>query len=157
MRRRAHATRLGTALDGHGICGNHTGTSAQGHIYPADLDACGGRVGVTPDSKGMSVHYYMTQSKAPFTLGCFGDAASYPVTTAQCRALYNECGDDRTTLVTNAGSVLYDLDCPCYDSSGCNVVYLTYLSCNSTSHISFFIHGPYILPYEKTLLNVIYS
>jgi len=118
-----HAMRIGTALDGHGIYGNHTATSSAGSlIYPTDLDACGGRVGVTPDSNGASVYYYMMQSKAPFTVGCFGDKASYPVTVQQCRSLYSECGDDKTTLATDTGNVVYDLDCPCFDSSGSNVV-----------------------------------
>lgn len=117
-----HSTRIATAADGHGIYGNHTSVDSNGYVYPTDLDACGGRVGVTPDSKGASVYYYMTKNSPPFTLGCYGDKASYPVTLAQCRALYSSCGDDKTTLVTDSGSVTYDLDCPCFNSAGTNVL-----------------------------------
>jgi hypothetical protein len=117
-----HSTRIATAADGHGIYGNHTSIDSNGFVYPTDLDACGGRVGITPDSNGNSVYYYMTRNNPPFTVGCYGDKASYPVTLTQCRALYSSCGDDKTTLVTDSGDVLYDLDCPCFDSStGSNI------------------------------------
>jgi hypothetical protein len=117
-----HSTRIATAADGHGIYGNHTSIDSNGYVYPTDLDACGGRVGVTPDSGGSSVYYYMTRNLPPFTLGCYSDKASYPVTLTQCRVLYDSCGDDLTTLVTDSGSLSYDLDWPCFNSAGSNVI-----------------------------------
>ena len=46
-----HSTRIGTALDGHGIYGKFI----SGGILPNDLDGCNGRLGVTPDSNGKRV------------------------------------------------------------------------------------------------------
>ena len=109
-----HSTRIGTALDGHGIYGKYVATNA----LPTDLDACGGRTGVTPDSNGEEVYYYMVQDVAPFTVGCFGPVASVD----ECRALYDTCGDgDETLVTTRDGTRRYDPDCPCYDAAGSNV------------------------------------
>ena len=47
-----HSTRVGTAFDGNGIYGKYIGKNEK---VPTDLDACGGRTGVTPDSNGKSV------------------------------------------------------------------------------------------------------
>merc|ERR1719440_147017 len=43
-----HSTRIGTAGDGNGIYGMYI----DGGVVPDDLDWCGGRYGVTPDSNG---------------------------------------------------------------------------------------------------------
>ena len=103
-----HSTRVGTALDGNGIYGKYI----NGGIEPTDLDACGGRTGITPDSNGEEVYYYVIQDRAPFTVGCFGPVAS----VQECRALYNTCGDgDAYEVTTNHGTIMYDPDCPCYD------------------------------------------
>ena len=63
-----HSTRIGTAGDGNGIYG----AFVDGGLVPTDLDACGGRYGITPDSNGQRVYYYVMQESAPFTLACFG-------------------------------------------------------------------------------------
>jgi len=105
-----HSTRLATMLDGRGLYGKFVATDT----LPADLDACGGRTGVTPDSNGEPVYYYMVQDRPPFTVGCFG-----PVTSVeQCRSLYpDSCGngDEITVTTDNYGSFRYDPDCPCYE------------------------------------------
>ena len=113
-----HSTRVGTALDGNGIYGHNI----DGGCEPTDLDACGGRTGVTPDSGGAAVYYYVITNKAPFALGCFGKKDHF-TTVDECRALYpTECGDgDKVTLTTEHGSGEYDLDCPCFDKDGSNV------------------------------------
>lgn len=108
-----HSTRIGTALDGNGLYGKYV----DGGKVPTDLDACGGRTGVTPDSNGEEVYYYVVQDQPPFTVGCFGPVNSLE----ECKALYATCGDDATEITTAAGSQLYDLDCPCYEN-GINVV-----------------------------------
>jgi len=110
-----HSTRVGTALDGNGIYGK----DIEGGVEPTDLDACGGRVGATPDSNGAPVYYYVTSNAAPFTVGCFGSVATYPVSVAQCRALYPRgCLDSRKLCIkTVQGSGWYVPDCPCYDGA----------------------------------------
>lgn len=50
-----HSTRIGTMLDGNGLYGKYVAKDT----LPTDLDACGGRKGVTPDSGGKEVYYYM--------------------------------------------------------------------------------------------------
>ena len=105
-----HSTRIGTAGDGNGIYGKHI----DGGIEPTDLDACGGRFGVTPDSNGEVVYYYPISALAPFSLGCYG-----PATVEQCRAMYPaKCGANTATIetiTTKYGSGQYALDCPCFD------------------------------------------
>ena len=102
-----HSTRIGTALDGNGIYGHNI----DGGCEPTDLDWCGGRTGVTPDSQGKSVYYYVVSNRAPFALGCFG-----PITTeAECRALYPECDGVGHSFTTAYGTDDYDLDCPCFN------------------------------------------
>jgi hypothetical protein len=45
-----------------------------------------------------------------------------PVSLKTCRELYDGCGNgDEVTITTKAGSVKYDLWCPCFDSEGSNV------------------------------------
>jgi hypothetical protein len=112
-----HSTRIGTALDGHGIYGKYIA----GGVVPTDLDACGGRVGVTPDSNGAEVYYYPVTDTAPFTLGCFANKAAYPVSVAQCKALYSGCSSAPITVTTAHGSGQYILDCPCFDKFHSNV------------------------------------
>lgn len=109
-----HSTRLGTALDGNGMYG----TFVNGGVLPTDLDVCHGRTGVTPDSNGEEVYYYMVTEEAPFSIGCYG-----PIDTVrECRDLYPECGNgDRYNVTTDWGTDLYDLDCPCFDNDGCNL------------------------------------
>ena len=103
----SHSTRIGTAADGNGIYGHNI----EGGCEPTDLDWCGGRTGVTPDSQGQSVYYYVVSNRAPFALGCFG-----PVTTeAECRALYPECDGVAQSFTTAHGTDDYDLDCPCFN------------------------------------------
>lgn len=109
-----HSTRIGTALDGNGIYGNHI----DGGMEPTDLDACGGRMGVTPDSGGEEVYYYSISASAPFSLGCFGPVGS----VEECRALYESCDGKRECVTTDEGTGWYDLDCPCFDGDGSNVV-----------------------------------
>jgi hypothetical protein len=109
-----HSTRIGTALDGHGIYGSNI----EGGQPPDDLDVCGGRRGVTPDSNGEEVYYYVVTEEAPFTVGCFGPVAS----VEECRALEPNCGnDDRYHVETRWGAGEYDLDCPCFDEFGSNI------------------------------------
>ncbi len=109
-----HSTRIGTALDGNGIYGHNIA----GGCEPTDLDWCGGRTGVTPDSNGQEVYYYVVSNKAPFALACFG-----PVDTeADCRALYPECDGVAQSFTTAHGTDDYDLDCPCFDpATGSNM------------------------------------
>ena len=109
-----HSTRIGTALDGNGIYGQFI----NGGVKPTDLDACHGRTGVTPDSDGKEVYYYVITAEPPFTVGCFGPVSSIE----ECRKLYPSCGDgDEITITTTYGSGQYDLECPCYNSEGNNV------------------------------------
>ena len=69
------------------------------------------RTGVTPDSQGQEVYYYVVSNRAPFTLGCFG-----PINTeAECRALYPECDGVAESFTTAHGTDDYDLDCPCFN------------------------------------------
>ena len=112
-----HSTRIGTALDGHGLYGKHV----DGGVEPDDLDACGGRVGVTPDSGGEPVYYYTLTDAPPFTMGCFGDETTYPVTVDQCRSLYDACQDEPVVIETIHGSGPFTLECPCWDARGSNV------------------------------------
>jgi hypothetical protein len=108
-----HSTRFATALDGNGVYGHYI----DGGVEPTDLDVCGGRFGVTPDSNGVEVYYYMIQQDAPFSIGCFG-----PVdTVAECRSLYSTCDGEVETVTTDWGTGDYDLDCPCYDKNQSNV------------------------------------
>lgn len=112
-----HSTRIGTAGDGHGIYGKHI----HGGVEPDDLDACGGRFGITPDSNGQQVYYYSITSSAPFSVGCYGPVQS----VQECRDLYpNTCGSGATveTVTTVYGSGQYTLDCPCFDKDQSNVV-----------------------------------
>eukprot|EP00939_MAST-03C_sp_MAST-3C-sp1_P005014 g5014.t1 len=107
-------------MDGNGIYGHHV----DGGVIPCDLDACGGRTGVTPDSNGERVYYYVVTSYAPFTLGCFGKKDHF-TTTQECRALYPaECGGGASSIVsvtTDSGTDDYALYCPCFDTYGSNV------------------------------------
>ena len=110
----SHSTRIGTALDGNGIYG----MNINGGVPPTDLDACHGRTGVTPDSSGAEVYYYVITAEAPFTVGCFGPIDSLEA----CQALYDGCGDgDTETVTTSYGTDDYDLECPCYNSQGNNL------------------------------------
>jgi arylsulfatase A-like enzyme len=102
-----HSTRIGTAADGNGIYGHNVA----GGCEPTDLDWCGGRTGVTPDSNGQEVYYYVVSNRAPFALACFGPINS----EAECRALYPECDGVAQSFTTGHGTDSYDLDCPCFN------------------------------------------
>ena len=102
-----HSTRIGTAADGNGIYGHNVA----GGCEPTDLDWCGGRTGISPESNGKVVYYYVVSNRAPFALACFG-----PINTEQeCRALYPECDGVGQRFTTGHGTDDYDLDCPCFD------------------------------------------
>jgi len=85
------------------------------------LDACGGHWGRTPESPNVDVYHYHMQENAPFTIGCIGpNDDNSLVTVAQCRSFYTGCDGDLTTVTTSAGSIQYDLWCPCWDAAGLN-------------------------------------
>ena len=111
-----HSTRIGTAGDGNGMYGPYI----EGGVLPQDVDACGGRFGVTPDSNGEIVYYYPITAQAPFSIGCYGPVDS----VAECRALYPDtCGDATVVNVTTVyGTGEYTLDCPCFDANESNVL-----------------------------------
>jgi hypothetical protein len=112
-----HSTRIATMNDGRGLYGKYVGVNT----LPTDLDACGGRTGITPDSNGLAVYYYMVQDRAPFTVGCFGPVSSL----AACKALYPTCGDGEITITTREGTRKYDPDCPCSEvTARCNCIQL---------------------------------
>jgi hypothetical protein len=105
-----HSTRIATMNDGRGLYGKYVGVNT----LPTDLDACGGRTGITPDSNLLAVYYYMVQDRAPFTVGCFGPVSS----VAACKELYPTCSDGgEIEITTREGTRKYDPDCPCYDVS----------------------------------------
>jgi len=116
-----HSLRIGTALDGRGVYGPNVATSDGLGKAATDLDACGGRFGVTPDSNGKTVYYYMLRDRLPFTIGCFGNGIKR-ATLAECRQAYPlTCGIGYIDVTTGYGSDVYDTDCPCYDSYGSNL------------------------------------
>jgi len=65
-----HSTKIGTALDGNPIYGKYISVNGIATL-PTDLDACGGRVGFTPDSPDVQIYYYVITQYAPFSVGCF--------------------------------------------------------------------------------------
>ena len=95
------------------------------------LDACGGHWGRTPESPNVDVYHYHIQTKAPFTIGCFGpNADNSTVTIDQCRDLYDECAHDKVTNASGEGN--YTPYCPCY-VDGSNYVPETYTKGGSTT------------------------
>merc|ERR1711981_839548 len=108
-----HSNRIATAADGNGIYGPQIDTGCA----PVDLDVCGGRWGITPDSNGQRVYYYVVQPFAPFTVGCFGPpkATDKDGQMKECRALYSKCDGVALTITTAYGTGQYDADCPCFD------------------------------------------
>jgi len=118
-----HSGQVGKGLDGRYLYGKYESTGVL-----ANLDACGGHWGTTPD--GYMYHYHV-QTKAPFTIGCYGpNADNSVVTLAQCRALYTGCSSTAKTYnvqvgttwpKTSSGTVSYRLWCPCYDADGSTV------------------------------------
>jgi len=119
-----HSTQVGEGLDGQYIYGKWEDYSA---TELPKLDACGGHFGVTPDSAGVRTYHYHVQESAPFTIGCFGPSTDGSggfklVTVAECRSLYDECGNgDTITVNLPTGSVQYDPWCPCYDATGSSI------------------------------------
>ena len=105
-----HSTRIATMLDDRGLYGKYVGFNTK----PTDLDACGGRTGITPDSNGVAVYYYMVQYRVPFTVGCFGPVSSFTT----CKVLYPTCSDGgEIGITTREVTHKYDPDCPCYNVS----------------------------------------
>ena len=123
-----HSTRIGTALDQKGLYGKWESQPTN----PSDLstgtlpalDACGGHLGVTPESSEAVVYHYHVQDGPPFTIGCYGPAADGGlVSVADCRGLYDGCGDEDVVQVTTpTGTFAYDPWCPCWDEHGSNVM-----------------------------------
>ena len=119
-----HSGKVGQSTDGRGIYGMN---EANGML--ANLDACGGHFGPTPDGS-YSYHYHI-QDKAPFTIGCLGpNPDNTIVTLAQCRSLYSGCSSSpnsysvqtgSTWPKTSSGTVSYRNWCPCFDATGSNV------------------------------------
>ena len=92
---------------------------------PADLDACGGHFGNTPDSPSTSIYHHHVQDKNPFSFGCYGPSASNElVTLEECRSYYPACGASQyiTSVTTKKGTFDYNKWCPCFDDSGSNVL-----------------------------------
>jgi hypothetical protein len=113
-----HSTQVGKAPDGTPLYGKWE--DADNQVLP-QLDACGGHFGVTPDSNGEEVYHYHVQDAAPFTFGCFGpNDDNTLVSVQQCRDFYSGCDGDLSKLTTAAGTVDYDLWCPCFDANGSN-------------------------------------
>ena len=69
------------------------------------------------------MYHYHVQDRPPFTIGCYGPAADGGlVSVAECRGLYDGCGDDDVVQITTpAGTFAYDPWCPCWDEHGSNV------------------------------------
>jgi hypothetical protein len=100
-----HSSLMAVLLDGRGMYGIYESSNT----VPTDLDACGGHVGDVPayTINGVTypgatgVYHYHTQTKAPFTMGCFGPVSSL----AQCKGLYSStCGTGYTTFYTTSGA-----------------------------------------------------
>lgn len=103
-----HSTKVATMADGRPMYGPYTGMHGS---KPTDLDACGGRFGVTPDSNGWEIYYYVLQENKPFTIGCFG-----PATYTECVALYPACSDDDNLVdVGHSPQTQIRKFCPCHE------------------------------------------
>ena len=112
-----HSSKFATALDGNSIYGPYI----TGGVVPTDLDACNGRFGITPDSGGQEIYYYVVTSTPPFSLGCLAGNAG-PITMEQCRSLYPGCQGGDTTYDLNGEIIKTKLECTCYDLNGFNTV-----------------------------------
>jgi len=111
-----HSTQVGKTNGGQLLYGKYEATNT----LPL-LDACGGHIGTTPDSKTTKVYHYHVQDNAPFTFGCYGpNDAGGLVTVAQCRSYYSGCDGNLTSYTTKTGTIAYDNWCPCYDANGSN-------------------------------------
>lgn len=108
-----HSSRLGTAGDGLGVYG-----PLGNNGVPPQLDACGATFGVTPDSGGVAVPYYVAQNSPPFFIGCYTRNAT--TTLSECEALYAGCSATPVTITTEFGSGPYREWCPCWNSFGSN-------------------------------------
>ena len=122
-----HSVRIGVGADEKGLYGKWesqpTDPSDLSTGTLPELDACGAHFGVTPDSAGTAVYHYHVQDHPPFTFGCFGPAADGGLmSVAECRGLYDGCGDgDVVQITTPVGTLAYDPWCPCWDEHGSNV------------------------------------
>lgn len=124
-----HSTKVGvtspssSTVTARGIYGKYESTGTP----PTDLDACGGHFGTTPDS-ATSVYHHHVQDRAPFAVGCYGPSETGGlVSLAECRSYYSStCGDGTVNLTSTRNGVTttfaYDPYCPCYDSTGSNVL-----------------------------------
>jgi hypothetical protein len=111
-----HFTRIGT-----NPATATASTACTSTAESADLNYCGGRFGVTPDSNGQVVYDYPVKVAALLSHGC----DDLVTTHASLFALYlTTCGSAATveTVTTVYGPGPYACDCPCYDANGSNVV-----------------------------------
>lgn len=122
-----HSVQIALGTDDKGLHGKWESQPTDPHNLSTGtlpvLDACGGHLGITPDSDGAEVYHYHVQDGPPFTIGCYGPAADGGmVSVAECRGLYDGCGDnDEVQITTPAGTFAYDPWCPCWDEHGSNV------------------------------------
>ena len=143
-----HSYKVGKVLDGSNLYGKWERHGSTKHSE-ADLDACGGHIGKTPEnSSGLEYHYHVSDTP-PFTLACFGPAggaARRLTTLTECRALYPlHCGANapsKLVVASDGTAESYDLFCPCFDGQGSNFVEGAWI--NSTT-------GG--IPYETKLAN----
>lgn len=112
-----HSTRIGFLNSNQPLYGPFI----TGGVLPTDLDACGGRTGITPDS-ATPIYYYPLKLEPPFTLGCYGASDDPLPTVADCRAEYTDncVADDLVSVETAEGNIVYDPFCPCFDEAGHN-------------------------------------
>ncbi|OSP54228.1 YHYH protein [Pseudoruegeria sp. SK021] len=65
----AHSVMIGVLEDGFPVYGNHGQGGAI--VTNADLDACSGHFGVTPEFPGGIYHYHLTADEAPYMIDCY--------------------------------------------------------------------------------------
>lgn len=115
-----HSTKVGAGTDASTTPIYGKWEDREARQLPA-LDACNGHFGATPDSNGAVVYHHHMSDLPPFTIGCYGPAATPSghgklVSLAACKALYSDkCGDgDELTVTTSRGAYEYDPWCPCF-------------------------------------------
>ena len=65
----AHSVMIGVLEDGFPVYGNHGEGGAI--VTNADLDACSGHVGATPEFPDGIYHYHLTADEAPYMVDCY--------------------------------------------------------------------------------------
>lgn len=65
----AHSVMIGVLEDGFPVYGNHGEGGAT--VTNADLDACSGHVGETPEFPDGIYHYHLTADEAPYMIDCY--------------------------------------------------------------------------------------